>query len=102
MIDFFERHRILGKLAKVAFAIFTIILFFLIYDATIDYINNQPEVVTKLENIEIDQKFEDFMFKIQDLKWTKRKAKLRAKFIIVEKQKIKQIMHMLRLKATEF
>jgi hypothetical protein len=63
MNDFFERHRILRRFAKVATTIVAIFLIYSIYEAIRTYINNQPEIVTKLENIEIGQKFEDFMFK---------------------------------------
>ena len=63
MIEFFKRHRILWIIMKLTISIVTIILIFSIYDAIRSHIKNQPEVITKLENIEIGQKFEDFMFK---------------------------------------
>ena len=51
MNDFFERHRILRRFAKVATTIVAIFLIYSIYEAIRTYINNQPEIVTKLENI---------------------------------------------------
>ena len=55
MNDFFERHRILRRFAKVATTIVAIFLIYSIYEAIRTYINNQPEIVTKLENIEIQK-----------------------------------------------
>ena len=51
-------------------------MIFSIYDAITTYINNQPQVITKLENIEIGQKFEDFMFKNSGFEIDKKENKI--------------------------